>query len=83
MPKKDKEMLTEGAMDKIIAAIFSAIGKGRPTPTMKQLMKDPEYRKLHQELEKGREELKQVLDRIEKRRKVDTPSIDRALGIKR
>lgn len=79
----NKQILTENTLDKIIAGIFKAIGKGRSTPTMKQLMKDPEYRRIHQNLERAREDLRQWADEYNKKYPMETPAIDKALGIKR
>ncbi len=66
-----KQVLSEGVMDEIIAAIFKAVGRGKVTPTMKQLMKDPEYRRIHAELEERRADLKQFMDKVNA--KMETP----------
>lgn len=73
-----KQMLTEeGMIDKIITAIFTAIGKGQSSPPTQKLMKDPKYRKLHKELEDSREDLAQYLEKLRKSQKTPTPTIDK------
>ena len=56
-----KNILTEGVLDNIISAIFTAIGKGETIPATKKLMKYPEYRRLHTELEASKKKLEEWL----------------------